>query len=866
MDDVKNAKRVENAERIERAVLETARDFSEQELRSRNIRDKYYELADRIGSQDSRNNHEVEQSIANVLGELELALHIAYLAVYDTPENHPNRALHLHNLGNKLYELFLRSRSLSDLEEAIRIGQAAVDATPKDGANRPEYLACLGARLFARYCRTESNVDFERSMRLAQAFVDASGEHHPRRAMYLQNLGVGFNALFSRTGLMDHLGEAIRIGQAAVDTAEDSLGPLDRALCLDSLGISFFVRYRHTGSADDLDNAIRIAQAAVNITSEDDPGRAKRLNGLATAFWARYHRTGSTDDLQEAFTHLTDSLYDAGSPHFDCLVSGIFAASIASQCGQYDQGAQYLAECLELLPFSVTRTQSHEDLQFVLRQLSGLAALSACVFIKAGRSALESLQALEKSRGIISSFVTDSKFDASILEERHPDLATQFNYVHEFIAKVRLLPLGSINAAFPQVPDGIYPMFTIARNLVIKELDVVKALIQHQPGFEKFQRPPTEAELHGMARYGPIVSFNVSPFGSHAFLITQNNLQALPLPKLVLQDIQEQVSRDMGGNLSRRDAKLVSIDGSTKFEGSLHASTQKEGMRWIWDVAVKPVLAELGLLWQHKPPPVLPCLWWVGGGLMALLPLHAAGDHQLGSTENTMSHVVSSYAPSLKVLEFSQKKAWTPPKTEATKILVITMPKTQGHADLNVGDEVAAIRNHVGSSALVEVLETPTPETVLEKTPACSLIHFACHGASDVERPSDSALLLGTKSVEKLTIDDIRSLDHRLAQVAYLSACSTAEIGARSLVDESINLATTFQLAGFRHVIGTSWGALDSAAAAVAAKFYEHLLKQDPGTVSPVARALHHAVCDLRAKNDNSEFISLWAPFIHIGP
>lgn len=146
---------------------------------------------------------------------------------------------------------------------------------------------------------------------------------------------------------MDHLGEAIRIGQAAVDTAEDSLDPLDQALCLDSLGTSFYVRYRQTGSADDLDNAIRTAQAAINITSEDDPGRAKRLNGLATAFWTRYHRTGSTDDLQEAFTHLTDSLYDADSPHFDCLVSGIFAASIASQCGQYDQGAQYIAECLE---------------------------------------------------------------------------------------------------------------------------------------------------------------------------------------------------------------------------------------------------------------------------------------------------------------------------------------------------------------------------------------------------------------------------------------------------------------------------------------------------------------------------------------
>ena len=130
----------------------------------------------------------------------------------------------------------------------------------------------------------------------------------------------------------------------------------------------------------------------------------------------------------------------------------------------------------------------------------------------------------------------------------------------------------------------------------------------------------------------------------------------LPLPKLVPEDIREHVLRDIGGNRSRRDAKLVSIDGSSKVGGNLHANTQTESVRWIWDVAVKPVLKELGLLWQAKLSPVLPCLWWVGGVLTALLPLHAAGDHRLCSSENTVSHMVSSSAPSLKALQFSQKK------------------------------------------------------------------------------------------------------------------------------------------------------------------------------------------------------------------
>ena len=96
-----------------------------------------------------------------------------------------------------------------------------------------------------------------------------------------------------------------------------------------------------------------------------------------------------------------------------------------------------------------------------------------------------------------------------------------------------------------------------------------------------------------------------------------------------------------------------------------------------------------------------------------------------------------------------------------------------------------------------EVLETPTAATVLERATACSLVHFACHDALDIEQPSKSALLDGTGSVEKLTIRDLQSLNHQLAQVAYLSACSTAELGAQSLIDESINLATTFSLLAF---------------------------------------------------------------------
>lgn len=80
---------------------------------------------------------------------------------------------------------------------------------------------------------------------------------------------------------------------------------------------------------------------------------------------------------------------------------------------------------------------------------------------------------------------------------------------------------------------------------------------------------------------------------------------------------------------------------------------------------------------------------------MALLPLHAAGEHSLGSTENTMSHVVSSYIPTLKALQFARKKTWVPPTAKKSRFLVVAMHKTPGQDDLNVADEIDAIQQHM---------------------------------------------------------------------------------------------------------------------------------------------------------------------------
>ena len=208
-------------------------------------------------------------------------------------------------------------------------------------------------------------------------------------------------------------------------------------------------------------------------------------------------------------------------------------------------------------------------------------------------------------------------------------------------------------------------------------------------------------------------------------------------------------------------------------------------------------------------------------------------------------------------------------------------------------------------------LSQPTAATVLSHLPHYDFVHFACHGVSDSVDPFQSSLLLaqptatsapasasehnhdamieGTTSpapsfvVDKLTALDITRIYIEKANstrlsLAYLSACSTADNASIDLSDETIHLATAFQLAGFSHVLATLWQGKDEACMVVAEHFYQRLfepVKQANPEFGPgaenwdsghgiVAKAMHDAVVKAR-KGRNAEKPLLWAAFIHIG-
>ncbi|KAI1822068.1 hypothetical protein F4861DRAFT_541328 [Xylaria intraflava] len=130
------------------------------------------------------------------------------------------------------------------------------------------------------------------------------------------------------------------------------------------------------------------------------------------------------------------------------------------------------------------------------------------------------------------------------------------------------------------------------------------------------------------------------------------------------------------------------------------------------------------------------------------------------------------------------------------------------HHDLVTLHEEIVIKNILRAEADFIHLAHLDSETVLENIPFYPFIHFACHGPSAGFYPSQSGLLLvedGKTTI--LTIADLEKVGTKSGVVAYLSACSTAEIQAASkLADETIHFANTFHAPGFQHVIRTMWG------------------------------------------------------------
>jgi hypothetical protein len=262
-----------------------------------------------------------------------------------------------------------------------------------------------------------------------------------------------------------------------------------------------------------------------------------------------------------------------------------------------------------------------------------------------------------------------------------------------------------------------------------------------------------------------------------------------------------------------------------------------------------------------------PRVWWIPGGLLSLLPVHAAGHHadDLHDPRRraVLDRVISSYTPTIRALRYARQHGRAAAEGSS---LIVSMPVTP---DLQGGElpyaeaEASEVRTLLPRPVVLTGADA-TLDNVLANLPGSAIAHFACHGASDPADPSQSRLLLNDHKRAPLTVARLASVNLEQAQLAYLSACRTAFAYNTELIDEAIHVATAFQLAGFPQVIGTGWEINDRLAPQVAAALYA-ALRPEPGMLetSQAATALHKAIQKARGRYPLHPY--LWGAFLHAG-
>jgi tetratricopeptide (TPR) repeat protein len=811
------------------------------------------------------------------LADLDAAVENGRTAVETTPTNHPSRPRFLSNLGITLRSRFERTGALADLDAAVEAGQAAVKATSTDHPDRGKALTNLVGALHLRFERTGALADLDAAIEAGRAAVEAISVDHRNRAMALSNLGGALQGRFERTGALADLDAAIEAGRAAVE-AIPSDHP-DLALFLSNLALALHRRFDRTEALADLNAAVEAGRVAVQTTPTDHSGRAYRLSSLGDALLSRFEHSGAQTDLAAASAAFTQALeIDSAAPSVHIRAASALASLVARS--EPGRAAGLLETAVRMLPEMTPRRLERSDQQIVLGGLAGLAGDAAALALADGQTARDeraekALRLLEAGRSVLLSQALDTRSDLTELKKHHPHLATRFTDLRDRLDQSYDAPLAVAMLHNDMHNTALSGSLTVEdRARLADEFTAILTRIRSLEGFASFAHPPTIDELLAQAEGGPVVNFNISSYRSDALLLTEHGITSLPLPNLTPDSLVKRIWAFHGSLYS-------TVDPDSRLRDRRAAQRMlREILEWLWDTAMEPVLQTLG---YHDHPPTnghWPRVWWVPGGLLGLLPLHAAGYHTDPATKQdrrtVMDRVVSSYTPTIRALRYARQRTTTP--VGADRALIVAMPTTPGVLGRlqHVSAEASMLHARLPKSILltepdspneyqtVAAAHLPTKANVLAHLPGCPIVHFACHGASHPTDPSQSLLLLRDHEHDPLDVASLGPVKLDQAQLAYLSACRTAFTGALELLDEAIHLASAFQLAGFPHVIGTLWEIDDAHAVEIADTFYT-VLNTGDGTfdVSRAAYALHHAVRTVRDKLPDTP--SLWAAHLHAG-
>lgn len=742
-----------------------------------------------------------------------------------SPGSH-HRADSFNNLGLWLGTRFERSGAMEDIDEAVKAAVISVDITPLDHPQRPERLSTLGKLHAMRFRRTKDKKDLDRAIEALETAMAATSKSADQ-AIIISHLGICHRSRFEHSGEIKDLNTAISMMFSALKS--NSLEHSDKPAFLYNLGAFLGRRYTLTGDTNDLNRGIEIVDMELVISPIDLAHRADSYNNLGRLLTWRFEQTGVIDDFVRAESSFRNGWESHNAPPLARIrIAENLAVNLAKQF-RWKEASTLLQEAVRLLPALSPRSLQNTDKQHMLANFFGIASMAAAVALNAGEKPSEALELLELGRGVVAGLTLEMRTDISELDRKHPELAKEFVSLRDKLDA----PIAQSTLSVRDDTATTRELRAKSRREAEERFGQLIKEIRTRHGFKTFLRPTAE-QFMAAADPGPIVIVNVSHYRCDAFIVKCDEIVALNLPYLTLEDIE-------------RNTTLLRVGDELE--------TWKV-LEWMWEVVTRPILEALDI----KTSPTdgnWPHIWWIPTGQLCQLPIHAAGRYIDGSSETVLDRVISSYSLSIKALVYGRQ---TPvvKSGKSDDALLVSMPNTVDQSPLHFAQqEVDMLEELCPSMGLNPVKPLRRQqENVLMHLTTCKIFHFAGHGHSDSSDPLRSCLLLDDWRTHPLTVAELR--EHKLQErppfLAYLSACSTGANDAVEFADEGIHLIGACQLAGFRHVVGALWEVNDLMCVDVARRLYE-TIRDEGMTDRAICLGLHRAVRALRDECLESSFL-----------
>lgn len=748
-----------------------------------------------------------------------------------------HRALHQASLAAGLNQRFGVHGDITDLDRCAELCRQALLVLPERDANRPVVLGLLGDTHLARFFHTARPEVLGPAL---GAFRQALDTANPKlRAAAMSNLARALLARFDHAGgTPADLDEAIGLQRHAM-----TLLSTNREVTGYNLAQSLRSRYELSHDLTDLEETVDLLRTVVRDHPRDDPDRTKPGTALAEGLYSLYLRTGDRDLLTEALTVARDITTVTAAPVRERLAAHVTWGQVSGVLEDWETAWRALRTATSLLPELATRSLTRSDQQYALARLPGIAAEAAAYALQAGRPR-EALEVLEHGRGVLLGRLLRTRdLDLDRLRRQAPALADEFLRLRE-----------EETDAGSSAPTATTEQAAERRRAHAAAWQRLLGRIRALPGFDGFLRPPPAEEILRQAGAGPVVLLNIS-IRCDAVIVADGTIDVLPL-KVRSGTVAEQVALflDAIRAASRTGACLEEIWSAQE--------TLSGVLEWLWDTVTGPVLQRLGHTEPPAPGEAPRRIWWCPQGTLAFLPLHAAGYHGPRADPDrprcALDLAVSSYTPTIGALHHARRRPEAAP-SGARPPLVVNIRDTPGAAPLpNAPHEAEAVRKLLPGTIPAHLLTgaEATRDRVLQALRSSPYVHLVCHAVTDPHDPSASRILTHDHLERALTVADISALRPMSTGLAYLSSCSTS--GTRpELADEAIHITSAFQLAGYRHVVGTLWPVTDEIAPRIAQSFYGRL-------PHGAAHALHAAV--RQAHTEHPLLPSLWGAHLHIGP